>query len=103
SDRAGPPPAAVPWRRDPRRAVRRGRSRPSRRRRRCSRTPVSLALPGSGLVQRHYIHGMRLLLVEDDSMIGEAALDLLRAEHYAVDWVKDGAHADNILRTQDYD
>ena len=36
-------------------------------------------------------------------MIGEAALDLLRAEHYAVDWVKDGAHADNILRTQDYD
>ncbi|HZH06287.1 MAG TPA: DNA-binding response regulator, partial [Lautropia sp.] len=24
---------------------------------------------------------MRLLLVEDDSMIGEAALDLLRAEH----------------------
>ena len=46
---------------------------------------------------------MRLLLVEDDNMIGEAALDLLRAEHYAVDWVKDGAHADNILRTQDYD
>ena len=33
---------------------------------------------------------MRLLLVEDDAMIGEAVLDLLRAEHYAVDWVKDG-------------
>ena len=46
---------------------------------------------------------MRLLLVEDDSMIGEAALDLLRAEHYAVDWVKDGAHADNVLRAQAYD
>ena len=28
---------------------------------------------------------MRLLLVEDDSMIGEAVQDLLRAEHYAVD------------------
>ena len=33
---------------------------------------------------------VRLLLVEDDMMIGEAVLDLLRAEHYAVDWVKDG-------------
>jgi two-component system OmpR family response regulator len=28
---------------------------------------------------------MRLLLVEDDTMIGEVVLDLLRAEHYAVD------------------
>ncbi|MFL6658325.1 MAG: DNA-binding response regulator, partial [Massilia sp.] len=27
---------------------------------------------------------MRLLLVEDDTMIGEVVLDLLRAEHYAV-------------------
>ena len=46
---------------------------------------------------------MRLLLVEDDSMIGEAVLDLLRAEHYAVDWVRDGDMADTALRTQDYD
>jgi len=46
---------------------------------------------------------MRLLLVEDDSMIGEAVLDLLRAEHYAVDWVRDGELADTALRTQDYD
>ena len=30
---------------------------------------------------------MRLLLLEDDVMIGEAVLDLLRAEQYAVDWV----------------
>jgi DNA-binding response OmpR family regulator len=30
---------------------------------------------------------MRLLLVEDDLMIGESVLDLLRAEGYAVDWV----------------
>jgi two-component system response regulator QseB len=37
---------------------------------------------------------MRLLLVEDDTMIGEVVLDLLRAEHYAVDWVKDGDMAD---------
>ncbi|TAK86262.1 MAG: response regulator [Aquabacterium sp.] len=46
---------------------------------------------------------MRLLLVEDDTMIGEAVLDLLRAEHYAVDWVKDGEMADTALRTQSYD
>lgn len=46
---------------------------------------------------------MRLLLVEDDSMIGESVLDLLRAEQYAVDWVRDGEAADAALRTQDYD
>ena len=33
---------------------------------------------------------MRLLLVEDDTMIGEAVLDVLRAVHFAVDWVRDG-------------
>jgi len=46
---------------------------------------------------------MRLLLVEDDPMIGESVLDLLRAEHYAVDWVRDGEAADTALRTQRYD
>lgn len=46
---------------------------------------------------------MRLLLVEDDLMIGESVLDLLRAEQYAVDWVRDGEAADAALRTQDYD
>ncbi len=46
---------------------------------------------------------MRLLLVEDDPMIGEALLDALRAEHYAVDWVRDGATADTALRSQAYD
>ena len=46
---------------------------------------------------------MRLLLVEDDPMIGEALLDLLRDEHYAVDWVRDGAMADTALRSHGYD
>lgn len=46
---------------------------------------------------------MRLLLVEDDVMIGETVLDVLRAEHFAVDWVKDGAMADTAMRTQHYD
>lgn len=45
---------------------------------------------------------MRLLLVEDDLMIGESVLDLLRAEGYAVDWVKNGEMADTALDTQNY-
>ena len=46
---------------------------------------------------------MRLLLVEDDTMIGEAVRDLLRAEHYAVDWATDGDMADAALAAQSYD
>jgi two-component system, OmpR family, response regulator len=46
---------------------------------------------------------MRVLLVEDDAMIGEAVLDVLRAEHYAVDWVRDGAMADTALHSETYD
>ncbi len=46
---------------------------------------------------------MRLLLVEDDLMIGEAVLDALRAAHYAVDWVRDGAMADTALASNTYD
>jgi two-component system OmpR family response regulator len=46
---------------------------------------------------------MRLLFVEDDQMIGEAVFDVLRAEHYAVDWTKCGLEAENLLKVQDYD
>ena len=46
---------------------------------------------------------MRLLVVEDDKMIGESVVDALRSEHHAVDWVRDGAQADAALRTEDYD
>ncbi|MBI2726795.1 MAG: response regulator transcription factor [Polaromonas sp.] len=46
---------------------------------------------------------MRLLLVEDDAMIGETVLNVLRREHYAVDWVRDGSMADQALRTAGYD
>ncbi|RYX94159.1 MAG: response regulator [Comamonadaceae bacterium] len=46
---------------------------------------------------------MRLLLVEDDAMIGEAVLDALRGAHYAVDWVRDGAMADTALGSGEYD
>ncbi len=44
---------------------------------------------------------MRLLLVEDDTMIGETVLDQLRAEHYAVDWVRDGEMALTALAVAD--
>ena len=46
---------------------------------------------------------MRLLLVEDDPMIGEAVQDLLRGASHAVDWARDGAQADTALRTTAYD
>ena len=46
---------------------------------------------------------MRLLLVEDDAMIGEAVLQVLRAEHYAVDWVRDGVMAEEALKSEQYD
>lgn len=46
---------------------------------------------------------MRLLLVEDDPMIGEALLDALNAEHYAVDWVRDAETAEAALRSHAYD
>ena len=62
------------------------------------------APPGSPLFFRiAMLAPMRLLLVEDDPMIGEAVQDLLRAEHYAVDWARDGDAADTALRTQTYD
>lgn len=46
---------------------------------------------------------MRLLLVEDDKMIGEVVLDLLRQERYAVDWVRDGEIAAAALQAERYD
>jgi two-component system OmpR family response regulator len=46
---------------------------------------------------------MRILLVEDDPMIGEAVLDVLRGAHYAVDWVRDGEMADTALEGNRYD
>jgi two-component system response regulator QseB len=42
---------------------------------------------------------MRMLLVEDDHMIGESLVRGLRDDGYAVDWVRDGAAA--LLALQD--
>lgn len=41
---------------------------------------------------------MRLLLVEDDHMIGESLVKGLRDDHYVVDWVRDGSAALAALR-----
>jgi two-component system response regulator QseB len=46
---------------------------------------------------------MRLLLVEDDAMIGEAIREGLRREGFAVDWVYDGDSALQVLRTEAFD
>src|SRR5512135_2008242 len=43
---------------------------------------------------------MRLLLVEDDRMIGESLRKALRGSGYAVDWVRDGRAADATLANE---
>lgn len=45
---------------------------------------------------------MRVLLVEDDAMIGEAVSQALKDASYAVDWVRDGATASTAVGTQHY-
>ena len=46
---------------------------------------------------------MRLLLIEDDRMIGESLQKALRLEGYAVDWVRDAAAADATLASERFD
>ena len=46
---------------------------------------------------------MRLLLAEDDQMIGESVQRGLRQDGYAVDWVRDGVAAEHALANHDYD
>jgi len=46
---------------------------------------------------------VRLLLVEDDAMIGEAIRTGLKREGFAVDWVHDGDSAERVLRTEEFD
>jgi DNA-binding response OmpR family regulator len=46
---------------------------------------------------------MRLLLVEDDRMIGESLRNALRQSGYAADWVRDGRAADATLSTERFD
>jgi two-component system, OmpR family, response regulator QseB len=47
--------------------------------------------------------GMRLLLVEDDPMIGESVRLGLRHDGFVVDWVRDGAAAEHALAAEPYE
>lgn len=46
---------------------------------------------------------MRLLLVEDDPMIGESVRKGLQQDGFAVDWVRDGISAEAAWRANPYD
>lgn len=46
---------------------------------------------------------MRVLLVEDDDVLGDALNASLKNAGYVVDWAKDGKYADLALRDQVYD
>ena len=46
---------------------------------------------------------MRILLAEDDRMIGDAVVRALRDAAFAVDWVRDGNQALAALQTQQYE
>ncbi|MBX3527664.1 MAG: response regulator transcription factor [Rhodoblastus sp.] len=45
---------------------------------------------------------MRVLLIEDDAMLGGALETALADEGLSVDWVRDGVHADEALRDEGY-
>lgn len=46
---------------------------------------------------------MRILLVEDDRMIGEATVQALKDASYAVDWVRDGVSAVDAIEAVMYE
>ncbi|MET0319211.1 MAG: response regulator [Duganella sp.] len=46
---------------------------------------------------------MRILLVEDDTSLGETILAWLRLDQHAVDWVQRGDSADTALKAHRYD
>ncbi|MBP1728513.1 MAG: winged helix transcriptional response regulator, partial [Deltaproteobacteria bacterium] len=55
----------------------------------------SLSIDAGGL--------MRVLLVEDDRMIGEATVQALKDASYTVDWVQDGVSAVDAIETVEYE
>ncbi|MBL8288907.1 MAG: response regulator transcription factor [Rubrivivax sp.] len=46
---------------------------------------------------------MRVLIVEDDGMIGESLREALRGQGFAADWVRDGRAADAVLASERFD
>ena len=45
---------------------------------------------------------MRVLIIEDDALLGDAIQAGLKQSGYAVDWMKDGVSADHALSTESY-
>ena len=45
---------------------------------------------------------MRILVAEDDALLGDAIAEHLRRAGHTVDWVRDGTAADAALRTEPY-
>lgn len=46
---------------------------------------------------------MKILLVEDDEMLGQTLQRALQHQAYAVDWLRDGFAAEAALQTENYD
>src|ERR1700712_3147230 len=58
---------------------------------------------GASLLERSSGSAMRVLLIEDDWMIGEAVRDALRDASYEVQWLQDGQDAMLATTEHDYD
>jgi DNA-binding response OmpR family regulator len=60
-------------------------------------------LPAAQFAFQSSIANMRILLVEDDRMIGESVRCALRQEGHVVDWMRDGRAADAALGSESFD
>ncbi len=60
-------------------------------------------LPPATINCKWTLHSMRLLLVEDDAMIGDSVRHGLRQDGFTVDWVRDGRAAELALANEVYD
>ena len=55
-----------------------------------------------GALEWAYYRGMRILLIEDDKLLGDGIQAGLVQAGFAVDWVQDGALGDTALQTESY-
>ncbi len=62
--------------------------------------PVADTMSGPGV--RVFPRSVKILLVEDDAMIGAAVQEGLRRAGYAVDWARDGRAAELALAAEHY-
>ena len=68
-----------------------------------SATPIAHPPQSASAMNAHTADELRILLVEDDGMIGESLEEGLRAEGYAVAWVRDGQAANLALAREHFD